>query len=224
MFAKILKANPYHDETGRFSTQDKAKFVSTSGVFASRLSKARGSSQRTPQKDYDAWKDGLTAEESTALDVYWQGTDNHRAFNEWVRSDYSGKTTTAQGKKYQKVQDQIDSALSKAKLPEDKVLYRASALPGVTAKNAAELVGGTIKDRGYTATTSDPEYAKKFATIKSKGTFMFNITVKKGTEGVANLGNRRPRLGESEFLFSRGTSMRVKSYDRKTKTFNVEVE
>lgn len=42
MFAKILKANPYHDETGRFSTQDKAKFVSTSGVFASRLGKLRG--------------------------------------------------------------------------------------------------------------------------------------------------------------------------------------
>jgi hypothetical protein len=32
-FAKILKANPYHDELGRFSTQDKAKFVSIGGVF-----------------------------------------------------------------------------------------------------------------------------------------------------------------------------------------------
>lgn len=32
-FAKILKANPYHDELGRFSTQDKAKFVSVGGVF-----------------------------------------------------------------------------------------------------------------------------------------------------------------------------------------------
>lgn len=32
-FAKILKANPYHDEKGQFSTQDKAKFVSTGGVF-----------------------------------------------------------------------------------------------------------------------------------------------------------------------------------------------
>lgn len=32
-FAHILKANPYHDEKGRFSTQDKAKFVSVGGVF-----------------------------------------------------------------------------------------------------------------------------------------------------------------------------------------------
>lgn len=42
MFARIMKANPYHDETGRFSTKDKAKFVSTSGVFASRMGKQRG--------------------------------------------------------------------------------------------------------------------------------------------------------------------------------------
>jgi hypothetical protein len=34
-FAKILKANPYHDERGRFSSEDKAKFVSIGGVFSS---------------------------------------------------------------------------------------------------------------------------------------------------------------------------------------------
>lgn len=42
MFAKILKANPYHDSAGRFASQDGATFVSTSGVFASRLGKLRG--------------------------------------------------------------------------------------------------------------------------------------------------------------------------------------
>ena len=52
MFAKILKANPYHDETGRFSTQDKAKFVSTSGVFASRLGKLRGAGGGGASKTY----------------------------------------------------------------------------------------------------------------------------------------------------------------------------
>lgn len=30
-FAQVLKANPYHDEKGRFSTQEKAKVVSGSG-------------------------------------------------------------------------------------------------------------------------------------------------------------------------------------------------
>lgn len=34
-WTKILKANPYHDEKGRFSSQDKTKFVSIGGIFAS---------------------------------------------------------------------------------------------------------------------------------------------------------------------------------------------
>ena len=39
-YAHILKANPYHDERGRFTTEDKAKFVSTSGKFADRVDPA----------------------------------------------------------------------------------------------------------------------------------------------------------------------------------------
>lgn len=33
MFSKILKANPYHDESGKFSTEARAKFVSTGPKF-----------------------------------------------------------------------------------------------------------------------------------------------------------------------------------------------
>lgn len=51
MFALILKANPYHDERGRFAQRDKAKFVSVGGVFdkqranaAARNSRAGGGS------------------------------------------------------------------------------------------------------------------------------------------------------------------------------------
>lgn len=39
-FAKILKANPYHDETGRFSSEGKASFVSTGGVFDKQRAKS----------------------------------------------------------------------------------------------------------------------------------------------------------------------------------------
>lgn len=34
MYVKILKANPHHDEKGRFSTADAARFTSIEGVFA----------------------------------------------------------------------------------------------------------------------------------------------------------------------------------------------
>lgn len=40
-YARILKANPYHDELGRFSTKDKAKFVSTGPKFAKSMERAK---------------------------------------------------------------------------------------------------------------------------------------------------------------------------------------
>lgn len=38
---QVLKANPYHDETGRFTTQGNAKFVSVGGKFSTSQAKAR---------------------------------------------------------------------------------------------------------------------------------------------------------------------------------------
>lgn len=40
-YARILKANPYHDERGRFSNKDKAKFVSTGPKFAKSVERAK---------------------------------------------------------------------------------------------------------------------------------------------------------------------------------------
>lgn len=63
MFAKILKANPYHDSAGRFASQDGAKFVSTTGVFASRLAKQRGGSaiKKYTREEIDADITGLNS-------------------------------------------------------------------------------------------------------------------------------------------------------------------
>lgn len=60
--AEVLKHNPYHDEAGRFSTQNKAKFVSTSGVFASRLGKLRGAgaSKTYTREEIDADLESLS--------------------------------------------------------------------------------------------------------------------------------------------------------------------
>jgi hypothetical protein len=43
-FAKILKANPYHDERGRFTTEGRANFVSVGGVFDKQGGKGASSS------------------------------------------------------------------------------------------------------------------------------------------------------------------------------------
>lgn len=46
----VLKANPYHDERGRFATQDTARFVSTSGVFSG---KRPGTKSKRPEEVLD---------------------------------------------------------------------------------------------------------------------------------------------------------------------------
>lgn len=40
-FAQVLKANPYHDERGRFTSQESAKFVSVGAKFSTSQAKAK---------------------------------------------------------------------------------------------------------------------------------------------------------------------------------------
>lgn len=48
-FLSVFKANPYHDERGRFSDSDKAKFVSIGGVFDKQRAKASAKEPAKPQ-------------------------------------------------------------------------------------------------------------------------------------------------------------------------------
>lgn len=55
MFAKILKANPYHDEKGRFSSRDRASFMSIGAKFAGSARKAKEREERIAKisSDYE---------------------------------------------------------------------------------------------------------------------------------------------------------------------------
>lgn len=68
-FAKILKANPYHDEKGRFSTEDKAKFVSTGGIFDKQRGKNKESDSGVTFSDSET-KTGLKALEELPFKKY----------------------------------------------------------------------------------------------------------------------------------------------------------
>lgn len=78
-FAHILKANPYHDELGRFSTQDKAKFVSIGGVFASQRKPGSGDSSSgdvdpsVPKKASDEAEKGMNLESDQYTLNNWLG-------------------------------------------------------------------------------------------------------------------------------------------------------
>lgn len=73
MFAKILKANPYHDEQGLFTSKDKAKFVSIGEVFDKQRSKSKEKGSKTQN----------FAEELSSMPT---GKASDKAAKSWVKS------------------------------------------------------------------------------------------------------------------------------------------
>ena len=123
-FAKILKANPYHDEKGRFSTQDKANFVSVGGVFDRQRERAasRGKAKADFKdrlgdeefaNEHKKKLDALTESERAALYAYtgkaYEDINNHLRTGGKISDPL--KTTIAE----------IDSAMSKASLGRDTI-------------------------------------------------------------------------------------------------------
>lgn len=86
-WAKILKANPYHDEKGRFSTGDKAKFVSTGGVFANQ----KGGSDSTPSKDVQAAIKEYTAKGGTFASKFTATQVQRDKLKDWLSGGVTGE-------------------------------------------------------------------------------------------------------------------------------------
>lgn len=171
---------------------------------------------------YSEWADSLTDSEKQACSNYWQGTDRHKEFNTFVRS-YEGRAYGIRGEKMEAAMREMDSLISKGRIDQDQVLYRATQLPGIkTVKDLESLVGGTITDRGYMATTNDLAYAKRFSQVKGGKSWILEIQVKKGSS-VANLDFLNPRMGEGEYLLPRNSSLRIIGVDKKLKTLKAEL-
>lgn len=81
MFAKVLKANPYHDKSGAFTTKDKASFVSTGPKFQKDKVKpdiAKAKAKLAKVKDSDhLWFGDKNRSEVELKDLGWGGPTNN---------------------------------------------------------------------------------------------------------------------------------------------------
>lgn len=109
-----------------------------------------------------------------------------------------------------KIDDTFQS--SAAVLKEDVVLYRGFNWSKF-GKDPEKLVGVTIKNKGYTSTTSDEKYAKQFSMIENDsgepvGAVM-RIRVPKGTRAVPAGAFGKDKLKESEMVLDKGAKVKV---------------
>jgi ADP-ribosyltransferase exoenzyme len=130
----------------------------------------------------------------------------------------------------------LDEAIAESKLAEDYVVYRGMTYPGDIFKARKAFVddpvsfeGRKFTDRGFTATTYDPEVARNGF---GKGTFgpgwVARWTVKKGTPALLVKENGlksgiKKFASESELLLGRGHTFFVKKVDPETRTIDLEM-
>lgn len=91
-FAHIFKANPYHDELGRFSTADRSSFVSTGPKFSKTLAKLRSKMK--------------VSEGTIARAKFWDYTEGDNQYGMYGKADDLIKGT----------QEQWDSLTSEEKI------------------------------------------------------------------------------------------------------------
>lgn len=186
MYAKVLKANPYHDHQGRFATSDGAKFVSIGGVFdrqrasqATRASAARASTHELHQYvDFDA-AEALAKSKSGRLYQLLDPTQENVP------------------KSWDKPFDGISDSHVQSLFSEDRVsVYMAmkgatvkKILEGDTIKNSLQTGKGTFKkigeerailekaSLGVKADVSDPESFPKYGFVAGKGAMDYDGVV-----------------------------------------------
>lgn len=108
-YATILKANPYHDEQGRFSSRDRANFMSVGGKFAGSARKAKEREERIKKisADYENLntrfvKDGYKGRYSNPatirrLSEYWADTVPNGVMPSELVDAWVGKGTKLPG-------------------------------------------------------------------------------------------------------------------------------
>ena len=219
-FAHILKANPYHDEKGRFSTKDKAKFVSTGGVFdkqrANAKARAGGDKDKSDfqdrnddnefAEDHKKKLDGLPDSQRAALRAYtgsfYEGINNHLRMDEEI-SDFLKDTIS-----------NMDAAMEKATLGKDVIAYRG--IKGNYSDRLqklhkeGKLIGATLEDKGFSSVTVDKEVAKSWS-----GSVNLELKIPKTAKGFF-VGHQKGELKhytkydkEKEIIMNRGAKIKI---------------
>ena len=205
-WAKILKANPYHDELGRFSTKDKSKFVSVGEIFDKQRANAAGKA-----KPSDA--DSRTAEAMKELEKFvdFQAPFNRlKKINEGIEADNRAaekaglKTVALRVMPPDSVVEGVTNReLAEALSSKNVSIYSAMSmatvkkiLAGDEFKNSLQAGKGTFstigEERaghereflGVKADTSDPSGFPKYGFVSKKGEMSDSGIVGFGYGGV----------------------------------------
>lgn len=165
---------------------------------------------------FSSWGDELTDLEKISLHDYSGSSDK---VNRYLRGSQKTKASiiadedqlaplySSQGMHQPRVMEMtanIDSALAKASLPEDVVVYRA-------ARRSAfdKTAGAVVRDNGFMSTTLVESLTDEFVQAYGRTTMVVEIRVAAGARAAYIEGLRH--IGSAEVLFARGTRMRVVS-------------
>lgn len=178
-FAHILKANPYHDEKGRFSTEDKAKFVSTGPAFSKALEakkKRYSQMEDVPGFDsYDEMKDWYSVgkfSKNASVSHYKQ--QGYVSMNAGLRH---GKAMSSKDKA---AVEGLSKLIKSKSLDSDVAMFR-----GVSGSFAERLnsmkEGSDFIDHGFTSWSVDKAKASEFS---GKEKTIVVLKAKKGFNAV----------------------------------------
>lgn len=239
------KFNPYHDRLGRFANANETSthhFVSTSGVFAGQKNSGTSGAASTlnyhdthtfdevqHHKEYheNASKllDSVTKDELDAIvDYTMAGYQNINKF-------LGGKTDGLDAHDILYIKERIegiDSALSKASIPSNIVVERATnggrILKSMNAANYNSIIGKVFIDKAFGSTTT--KIAKGANLVKAgidhPNGIKLRIRVPAGSKALSVEHISRFK-GEYEILIHRNAKYQIRKYDEANNVLHVDL-
>lgn len=177
---------------------------------------------------FSKWADSISDDERRAMNTWQGGTGKYKEMNAYLRAnDVTRKHVESSRRTADKLlvanAKTIETVLNRGELKQDTQLFRASSIPALDPKNGQSLVGTKFTDKGFTATTTDRAYAKKFKNyVGGDKAYIIQINAKKGTKG--GFMDRFRHLSESEFLMPQGSSFVVTKVNENSRIITVELE
>ena len=223
----VSKANPYHDEIGRFDFAPAGKRSSSVPKRPSIKRKAKEPSgaeyNRISDSDYLKLSEAqskidMTVEERTTVRSY-AGMD-YENINQYLRGTFVGFTTSPKAAELFRERTESDAkemtdlyGRISVPLEENVTVFRGISIP----KSKKFKVGSKFTDKGFSSTSTSPVEASSFATRRTdngddgvvRSSVLLEIRVPKGHK-VLPMGKRLSSYwDENEILLKNGTKFVV---------------
>jgi hypothetical protein len=164
---------------------------------------------------------GFGREDTRKLGEGLDGVDSVTDAEKWAIQNYTGSQSTVTNEYYRKGRTEkneaieelsrdLDSAIDKASLKENVMLYRGAGYPALGREmamdilnngNASKYIGYTIQDKGYMSTSLG-------AMSRFDSDVVFQIKAPKGTKGLY-VEDWTATMGENEVILPRGTTLKI---------------